>query len=87
MRSTLIIVAGLVLFGAFAVVAWRAFGGVASVPTAAKLFIALWLVVALANLWVGVARAGYTVTEELPVFLVIFGIPAAVAAFAWSKLS
>ena len=86
MRSALIIVAGLVLFAAFALVAWRWYGGTASVPAAAKAFIPLWLVVALANLWVGVARAGYTVAEELPIFAAIFGIPAAVAALVWWKL-
>jgi hypothetical protein len=30
-------------------------------------------------MWVGVARAGYSVAEELPIFLLIFGVPAALA--------
>jgi hypothetical protein len=30
-------------------------------------------------MWVGVARAGYSVAEELPIFLLIFGVPAAAA--------
>ncbi|MEK7728854.1 MAG: hypothetical protein AAB354_10605, partial [candidate division KSB1 bacterium] len=34
---------------------------------------------AAANMWVGVARAGYSVQEELPIFLLIFLVPAAVA--------
>lgn len=42
-------------------------------------YVALWFVIAGANMWVGVARAGYSVTEELPIFLLIFGLPAAVA--------
>jgi len=29
--------------------------------------------IAGANLWVGVVKAGYTVSEELPIFLLIFG--------------
>jgi hypothetical protein len=37
------------------------------------------LFAAAANLWVGVSKAGYTVTEELPIFLLIFLLPAAVA--------
>jgi hypothetical protein len=45
----------------------------------AKLFIPLWLVGAGINLWVGVARAGYSVAEEAPIFLLVFAVPAAVA--------
>jgi len=42
-------------------------------------YVALWFLIAGANMWVGVARAGYFATEELPIFLFIFGLPAAVA--------
>ena len=31
------------------------------------------------NMWIGVSRAGYSVADEAPVFLMVFGIPAAVA--------
>jgi hypothetical protein len=37
-------------------------------------------------MWVGVARAGYSVSEELPIFLLIFGLPGAVAIFLKWKL-
>ncbi len=50
----------------------------ASRAAAARLFIPLWLVASLVNLWVGVSRAGYTVMQELPILLVVFGGPAAV---------
>lgn len=46
------------------------------IPFAVKLFLPLWFTGALINLWIGVARAGYTVTEEAPIFLVVFGVPA-----------
>ena len=46
------------------------------IPFAVKLFLPLWLAGALINLWIGVARAGYTVMEEAPIFLVVFGVPA-----------
>jgi hypothetical protein len=46
---------------------------------AAKLFIPLWLLLAGINLWIGVTRAGYTVAEEAPIFLVVFAVPAAAA--------
>jgi hypothetical protein len=45
----------------------------------AKVFIPLWLVGAGINMWVGVARAGYSVAEEAPIFLVVFAVPAVVA--------
>jgi hypothetical protein len=45
----------------------------------AKLFIPLWLVGAGVNMWIGVTRAGYSVAEEAPIFLLVFAVPAAVA--------
>ncbi|WP_420426625.1 hypothetical protein [Algiphilus sp.] len=45
-------------------------------------FLAIWIVVALLNLWIGVQHAGYTVWQELPIFVVVFGVPAAAAIFA-----
>jgi hypothetical protein len=44
-------------------------------------FVAAWFVVAALNMWLGVARAGYSVADELPIFLLIFGAPAALACF------
>jgi hypothetical protein len=48
---------------------------------ATLIFVALWLGISGANLWVGVARAGYTFSEEFPIFLLIFAVPAIVAIF------
>jgi hypothetical protein len=42
-------------------------------------YIVVWLAIAGFNLWVGVARAGYTLRDELPIFLFIFGLPVLVA--------
>ena len=42
-------------------------------------YVALWFAIAAANMWIGVARAGYSVAEELPIFALIFALPAAVA--------
>jgi len=59
----------------------------AGTTIATVLFVALWLAIALTNMWVGVAKAGYTVTEELPILALIFGVPAAVAIIArWKFL-
>jgi hypothetical protein len=86
MRSAIITVGGLLLFGIFVVVA-RFIGGTQTIVLATKIFIPVWLVAALINMWIGVARAGYSVAEELPIFLFIFAVPAVVAAFLWWKLS
>lgn len=80
MRTALFLVAGLLLLAAFLLLG-RLFS--ANYPGATMLatsaYIALWLATASANMWVGVAKAGYSVTEELPIFLLIFGLPAAAA--------
>jgi hypothetical protein len=86
MRTAIIIAIGFVLL-AVCVLAPRLAGRPEWSATGAKLFIALWLAAALVNMWIGVSRAGYSVTEELPIFLLIFALPAAAAGFAWWKLS
>lgn len=88
MRTLFIIVGGVALFG-ICVLVVRLIGGddTATTGTAAKIFIPVWLIVAGINMWLGVSRAGYTVAEELPIFLFIFILPAALAAFTWWKFS
>jgi len=50
---------------------------------AIKVFIPLWFVAAGINMWVGVAKAGYSVAEEAPIFLAVFAVPTAVALVVW----
>jgi hypothetical protein len=79
---TIKVVAGGFLLLALCLLIGRLVGGpppAAGLASAAKLFIPLWLVAAAVNLWIGVTKAGYTVADEAPVFLVVFAIPAAVA--------
>lgn len=85
MRSLLIIGGGLVLLG-ISVLVGRWIAGPPTMAVAAKFFIAVWLLVALYNMWAGIVR-GYTLAEEFPIFLVIFLIPAVVAAFIVWKFS
>jgi surface polysaccharide O-acyltransferase-like enzyme len=88
MRTVVIIVGGLLLLGLFVFVGRLLGGGTTqSMVTAAKLFLPVWLVAALVNMWIGVSRVGYSVAEELPIFLAIFLIPGIAAAFIWWKLS
>jgi len=63
------------------------FGGNPAMVTAMKVFIPLWAVAAGVNMYIGVAEAGYSVMEELPIFLLIFGLPATAAGVLWRKFS
>jgi len=84
MRTAVIIVAGFVLWGICLGIA--RFTGLMSATAATYLFIFLWLVVAAVNMFFGVTRAGYSVKEELPIFLLIFLLPAVVAVLVQWKL-
>ena len=87
MRTVIIILGGFALLG-LCLLAGRFIGGSSAMMVlAAKIFIPIWLAAAALNMWMGVAKAGYSVAEELPIFLLIFAIPAAVASFVWWKLS
>jgi len=88
MRTIIIILGGFLLL-AVCIGAARLFSGngAVTISTAVKVFIPIWLVAAGINMWVGVARAGYSVTEELPIFLLIFSLPAAAALFIQWKFS
>lgn len=54
------------------------------IARACLMFIPVWFVASLVNLTVGVVSAGYTVAQELPILLVVFGIPA-IAAYAIAR--
>ena len=80
MHMAMVIGGGVVLLGLFL---WfgKLWGGVGpNYALAAKLFVPVWLAVSLINMWVGVTKAGYAVRAELPILLVVFAVPAIVAA-------
>lgn len=80
MHTVIVIGSGLLLLGFMLLTGnWASIG----VAKAALLFIPVWLALSLTNLWLGVSRAGYGVGEEIPIFLVVFGIPAALGLVAW----
>lgn len=87
MRTALFLVAGFLLMAAVLVLG-KLFSAnyAASTTWATVAFIVLWFALAAANMWVGVAKAGYSVADELPILLLIFGVPAAVAILAKWKL-
>jgi len=85
MRTGLFLLAGLLLLGA-AFLLGKLFSpnypGANLVATVA--FLALWMAATGFNMWVGVSKAGYSVADELPIFLLLFGLPAAAAiALKW----
>jgi hypothetical protein len=80
MRTGLFLVAGFLLLAA-SLLLGRLFSShyPSATLVAALAYTALWFVIAAVNMWVGVAKAGYSVAEELPIFGLIFVLPAAVA--------
>ena len=85
-HTVMVMAGGLVLLS-LCVLAGRWFGGAAATADAARYFIPVWLIAAAINMWVGVARAGYSIADEAPIFVVIFAVPAAAALFVWWKFS
>jgi hypothetical protein len=57
------------------------------VVSAVRVFLPLWLIAAAVNMWMGVSRAGYSIREEAPIFLVVFALPAALALLLLWKFS
>jgi len=80
MRTGLFLLAGFLLLAASVVLARLFSHDFPSAPaTAIATFLVVWLALTGFNLWVGVTRAGYSVAEELPILLLLFGVPAAAA--------
>jgi hypothetical protein len=88
MHTIKVIAGGFLLLGVFLLLGrWIGGGDSSALATAARVFIPIWLIAAGVNLWVGVARAGYPIAEEVPFFIVVFAIPAAAAGFLWWRFS
>ncbi|MNM81260.1 hypothetical protein D3C81_932560 [compost metagenome] len=86
MHVLLVIVGGFLLLGVFVLFGRLWSTGSSQLPTALLAFIGTWLLVSVANLWVGVSRAGYTVREELPILLLVFAVPTLVAGVIFWRL-
>ncbi len=82
MSHTIKVIAGGFVLLAVCLLIGRWVGGptpATGLATAAKVFMPLWLVAAGINMWAGVAKAGYSVADEAPIFLVVLAVPVAVA--------
>ncbi|RWX74727.1 hypothetical protein EPK99_22720 [Neorhizobium lilium] len=87
MHMLMVIVGGVIQLGVFLLFG-KLWGSDATGPAmAAKLFIPVWLVLSIANLWVGVSYAGYSVRDELPILLVVFAVPAILAVVVIWQIS
>jgi len=79
MHSIMMVGGGLLLLGLFILAGHLLGGERQSMARAAFAFIPVWLGAAGINMYVGVAQAGYTVVQELPFFVLVFGVPAVFA--------
>lgn len=87
MHVLMVTAGGLVLLGIFVLFGWLWGANAAGMALAAKVFVPAWLVMAGVNMWVGVAHAGYSVRDELPILLLVFAVPAVVAGLIVWRLS
>ena len=73
MRTGLFLLSGF-LFLAGSLIVGKLFSTIYPTATTAAtvLFLAVWLAIAAVNMWLGVAKAGYPVSVELPIFALIF---------------
>lgn len=88
MRTGLFLLAGFLLLAAALILAKLFSENYPAATTVATVaFTLLWLALAGFNMWTGVAKAGYSVAAELPIFALIFGVPVAVAVILkWKVL-
>ena len=86
MHTVIVIAIGFVVLG-LCLFAGQTLGGATGAARGALYFVPAWFCGAGINMYIGVKGAGYAVSEEAPVFLIVFAIPAAVALLAWWRLS
>ena len=82
MHTIIVLAIGFGLLGLGALAGYF-LGGTAGIAKAALIFIPLWLVGAGINMYMGVEQAGYSVAEEVPMFLLVFAVPAVAALIVW----
>ena len=88
MHTVIVIAGGFALLGLFLLIGrWVGGPPPGALPFAALVFIPIWLIAAGINMWVGVSRAGYSIADEAPIFVVIFAVPAALAGYLWWTFS
>jgi len=87
MHTIIVIGAGVLLLGLCLLVGRFVGEGPSALARAALVFVPLWFIGAAINLWIGVSRAGYSVADESPIFLLVFAVPAALALIVRRRLA
>jgi hypothetical protein len=64
----------------------RFFGGAQGMVAGTLVFLPLWFIGASINLYLGVKRAGYSLADEAPIFVLVYTVPAMVALLIWWNL-
>ena len=84
-----IVAAGLVILAACLLLGWRVSRAnrIAGFARAARLFMPMWLLSAAVNMWYAMTYGGHSFVQELPVFLLVFAIPAGAAMAIWWRVS
>ena len=85
MHTVVVVGVGLGLLGLTLLIG-RLWGGAAGIATASLGFLPLWFVGAAINLYWGVKRAGYSLSDEAPIFVLVFTVPAVLALLIWWRL-
>jgi len=81
MRTILFLTSGLLLMASLLIAAKLFSEHFSSAPNwALATGLGIWLAIVGTNMWIGVSKAGYAVSEELPILLLLFAVPTAVAA-------
>jgi hypothetical protein len=86
MHTIIVLAIGFGILGLCAFAGYFFAGGTAGIAKAMLAFLPIWLIGAGINMYIGVTRAGYSVAEETPMLLLVFGVPAIVALIAWWNL-
>ncbi|HEV8259834.1 MAG TPA: hypothetical protein VGQ19_03640 [Burkholderiales bacterium] len=82
MHTIIVLAIGFGLLGLCVLIGYL-LSGTAGIAKAAFIFLPLWLVGAGINMYMGVEQAGYSVAEEVPMFLLVFAVPAVGALMVW----
>lgn len=84
-----IVATGLAILAVCLLLGWRVSRAnrTAGFARAARLFMPMWLLSAAVNMWYAMTYGGRTFIQELPVFLLVFAIPAAAAMLIWWRVS
>ncbi len=80
MHMLFVIIGGTLLLTVFCLFGRLWGADMSALAPAAKAFIPVWFIVTAVNMYIGVTRAGYTVMDELPILVLVFAVPAAIAA-------